>query len=347
MLTRTHRHSLFSSSRVLTIDDVEYKWKSGNENPGETRNSPNDVWKIWRCVAVQDARKALSTVPAEDNSQTSPAEVSIPNMFHSLESLDIQSLTQNEASIRAAISSALIAPASSSTVARFAPPQIGSTHSSLAFFPSILFSSDPTGNICKLEHLLVSVVLLSTIKGEWKRIQSANEPAALERILVAEARGEVPPYTPTFGRTLERAPGDVRRQNRAHSSPSERPRAGSASEAMRRTGQAHEQGNTSTAPMRNIHRATRSTPGSWFGFPPSSRENRTNTSGSRGGSAPASQRGSTAGSTRPSDGVFATRRPSSHQAWPLSARRAPLSERQINDVLPPRPVTSPAPAYKQ
>lgn len=148
--------------------------------------------------------------PAE--AHASPMEAAAPDLSRS--SIDLQGLTPIEASIRAAISSILTEPAPPYTLARFVPPQTGLPESNIVLFPPIFSSSDPTNNICKLEHLLISIVLLNTTKGEWKRIQSANGMADLQRVLVAEAAGEVPPYTPTLGRTIEWAPGDTRRRNR-------------------------------------------------------------------------------------------------------------------------------------
>ncbi|CCA74867.1 hypothetical protein PIIN_08837 [Serendipita indica DSM 11827] len=108
--------------------------------------------------------------------------------------------------------SLLFFPAPSTLLARFVPPQVGLIHHELALF-SPLYASIPVpssspyasrgdieSNTKLLENLLVSAILLVTGKGEWRQVKSLADPDALQAVFMAEARGDLPPYTSRVGR---------------------------------------------------------------------------------------------------------------------------------------------------
>lgn len=290
-----------SDSKVFSVDEAEYKWKSGNENASTSdgiyarsqSTSYHEMWKIWRCVAAspatstqppqitttdptslralsggfaREASRNVGTVPSFAASTVPPSTGFHPQLLDDLSSrpplppLDVESvpladesshrqsfgaahdtLSPSTSKVRAIISPLLSAPAPPTLLARFAPPQLGLLHHELALFPPVYASIPaPSSGACAsgvdivskevlLENLLLSAILLVTNKGEWKQVKSLADPDALQAVFVAEARGEVPPYTSRVGRVGPPLAGfgsnvSQRTRSRAHSQPLERPR---------------------------------------------------------------------------------------------------------------------------
>ncbi|PVG01408.1 hypothetical protein CPB86DRAFT_102450 [Serendipita vermifera] len=158
-------------------------------------------------------------------------------------------------------------------------------------------SSSKSRDLRMLETVLLTAILLVVNKGEWTRVQSLVDPLALQAVFMAEARGDVPPYTPgaTGMRRLAQRQGgsypyprvgtgnstsspvdaemaEGRTRERANSGPLERPRVNLAEEARLANarhaksagdGASHQ---LSTPPItvqrRQSHRTSHSTPSS-------------------------------------------------------------------------------------
>jgi hypothetical protein len=118
--------------------------------------------------------------------------------------------------------------------------------------PVLSSSSSKLRDLRMLETLLLSAILLLVNKGEWTYVQSPVNPIALQAVFMAEAKGEVPPYTPgptgarraaqrhpyprIDTRNSESSPRDTetingRARGRANSGPLERPRINLAEHA--------------------------------------------------------------------------------------------------------------------
>ncbi|KAG8801610.1 hypothetical protein FRC17_006604 [Serendipita sp. 399] len=219
-----------SDSRLFTAGDTEYKWKSGTENSStndgqhdrSSTRAYHEPWKIWRCVAVNSTavhNSSPSYSSQDTNLQqeiptTGPSNVSTvadphihqsPRHMPSIDSFTVAQdlLSPSTPNVRARLAPVLAAPAPPTILARFAPPQLGLTHHELALFPSAFFSADLDQNQFLVESLLLSAVLLAVNKGEWKNVQSLADKDALEAVFIAEARGEVPPYTTRVGQAIQ------------------------------------------------------------------------------------------------------------------------------------------------
>ncbi|CAG7849796.1 SubName: Full=Uncharacterized protein {ECO:0000313/EMBL:CCA72962.1} [Serendipita indica DSM 11827] len=265
-----------SDSKVFSVDEAEYKWKSGNENASTSdgiyarsqSTSYHEMWKIWRCVAAspatstqppqitttdptslralsggfaREASRNVGTVPSFAASTVPPSTGFHPQLLDDLSSrpplppLDVESVPlADESSHRQSFGAAhdTLSPSTS---------KLGLLHHELALFPPVYASIPaPSSGACAsgvdivskevlLENLLLSAILLVTNKGEWKQVKSLADPDALQAVFVAEARGEVPPYTSRVGRVGPPLAGfgsnvSPRTRSRAHSQPLERPR---------------------------------------------------------------------------------------------------------------------------
>lgn len=366
-------HAILPSSRLLTIGDVEYKWKPGSESSGihETRpknrkGSYHDVWKIWSCVATQgpttsssnqgglpnyslsnatNGAHATAASHLEANGVYSPM-LSAAASINSLESIAMQHLPSNIASIKVIISLILTAPAPPTVLARFAPPQPGLPYNEITLFPRILDSPDSSDALFTLEQLLTSAILLATTKGEWKRVQSLNGPPALQEILTAEATGQVPPYTPTFGRTLERGPGQANggrgQRNRADSSPARRT-------IQYRGVESYSENDSENAPLlsqrSSNHQATPSS-AHWFSSSGSSSAQRTDLRKPSRSALPAGAMYSRSRESQANDGILTGPHRSLQSRYPTDARITPILGSHTNDAEPRRPTTGPPPIYR-
>ncbi|KAG8819141.1 hypothetical protein FRC19_010079 [Serendipita sp. 401] len=162
------------------------------------------------CNAPMQQGGQTSTVhSASDPSSSNPAPT--PHSLRHMSSIDSfivaqDFLSPSTSSTRALLAPLLAAPAPPTILARFAPPQLGLTHNELALFPSIFSSPDQDQNRLLLENLLLSAVLVAVNKGEWKNVQSLADREALEAVFVAEAKGELPPYTTRVGQAIRPPP---------------------------------------------------------------------------------------------------------------------------------------------
>ena len=360
------------SSRIFNVDGVEFKWKSGTEAPDgiNTHNHAyHDVWKIWRCVSSRLDPSTTSSTPSialpvmrspypAAATDTAAQPVQTPEGRPTL-ALDTSFLSEphhdqrsqpSASAARSILSAILNAPAPPTILARFAPPQIGLEHNELSLFPQPL--SDQRANDHFLECLLISTVILAVRKGEWKQVQTVVGVSALQAVFMAEAVGEVPPYTPRSRQAASTAGGNTRTvRSRAHSDRSRRPpevMAGARPNPSENHGQANDSDQTPLLPQRNAHRSSRSSPFNIFPTPPfnlgtiSGQARRAFFPGP-GHDRPASnrvasRRPATADSAFAGDGVFNRRRPSLQVANPAYVPRS-------GDLVAAPGMGSPPPAY--
>lgn len=199
------------------------------DNAGTTDGQPvknantayQEAWKVWRCTVANtntspvvsssstrpafqfpilgDAIHAAAGVTPEANAGAGRPSVSSPAAAALSRSSYAEAILGQVAiasAAGAAVPGKTPTPAPPVLLARFAPPQRGLTHNEIAFYPALFFSNDKTKDLHTLESLLVSAILLTVGKGEWKEVQSVVDAPALQAVFVAEAAGEVPPYTP-------------------------------------------------------------------------------------------------------------------------------------------------------
>ena len=213
----------FHSSKTFTspVNGVSYKWKSGPERttiPDATRprhsNTPRpESWKRWRCVTANGAPHP--TACSGFNSSSSPLSHSTfrpsrggnHNMaplerVPSYRSTSSDHSNQPGEAFPPGLRSLLSSPAPPSLVARFAPPQPGLLKYELTIFPAAYppYTSTPDGMV---DTLVVTAILLTADKDEWRTRQSIMDARSLAAHFEAEARGVVPPYTPRAPRTVE------------------------------------------------------------------------------------------------------------------------------------------------
>ncbi|KIM28047.1 hypothetical protein M408DRAFT_329702 [Serendipita vermifera MAFF 305830] len=357
-----------SDSRSFSVDNVELKWKSGTENGTEAQQARNstsayqEVWKIWRCVSSRPPSGPNPPNPPSINHASpfpilqnpfpptpfsahataqAPAPVSspLPEQHQS-----------TSAAIRSIITSIVNTPAPSTVLARFAPPQIGLQYNLISFFPPAF--SETEGNPQPLETLLVSTILLAVRKGEWKHIQSSNTTAALQAVFLAEAAGEIPPYTPGGNRNATSRNNNTVR-TRTQSERSRRIPEVASITGDRPPPSRGGQGESERAPLLpRRHQSTRSSPFNVFPTLPfnlgtiTGRSPATATERTRSRTVSA-RRPATAGSAPAGDGVFAGRRPSMQLLG--SSTSAPASAQghgRTGDTAGISSIRGPPPAYK-
>jgi hypothetical protein len=253
--------------------------------------------------------------------------------------------------------SPILSAAPPTLLARFAPPQPGLMHNEISLFPpAIDFSSDVGKNPRLLEYLLVSAVILAATKGEWKQVQSSVDASSLQAIFVAEAVGDVPPYTPGARRTATARP-PIAARNRSHSGRSRRNHDYEVREEIQYSIDhlVDDLDRVPLSPRRGAHQTSRSSP--FIFFPTSQSEiipnnSRTNSSypsdPERSAQRPVvSRRPATANPTQAGDGVFTGRRPSLQV---MNAAQTPtcglLRRPSTAGGVPSCSISGPPPVYK-
>lgn len=191
---------------------MSYKWKSGPEHPTIPDATRREIWKRWRCVTANGAPHP--TTGGSSNTSSSPlsqprsrpssrANRDVPPLspVPSYRSISSDNSNISGEMFPLALRSLLRAPASPSLLARFAPPQPGLLKYELTLFPAAYPPNSPTPD-GMVDTLIVTAVLLASDKNEWKTRQSIMDAQSLAAHFEAEARGDVPPYTPRPPRTI-------------------------------------------------------------------------------------------------------------------------------------------------